>query len=180
MGGDQDGTSGGAGTPKGPATPDGTGSPEGKRALWGGRFESGMAPAMEPLNRSLDLDRRFWRHDIRGSRAWAAALADAGVLTNDERDALRAGLDAVGERLKGADFSAFADEDIHSLVERLLFEEVGEVAGKLHTARSRNDQVATDMRLWGMEATGGVAKDLRALCRALTALAERSLDVILP
>lgn len=124
------------------------GSGEGKKGLWGGRFEGGMARAMEPLNRSLDLDRRFWRHDIRGSRAWATALADAEVLTGEERKTLHSGLDAVAERLDGADFSGFPDEDVHSLVERLLFEEVGEVAGKLHTARSRNDQVATDVRLW--------------------------------
>ncbi|MDX1568721.1 MAG: argininosuccinate lyase, partial [Longimicrobiales bacterium] len=78
------------------------------------------------------------------------------------------------------DFADFPDEDVHSLVERLLFEEVGEVAGKLHTARSRNDQVATDMRLWGMEAADVVADDLRDLCRALIGLAEESLDVILP
>lgn len=152
----------------------------GDRALWGGRFDSGMAPAMEPLNRSLDLDRRFWRQDVRGSRAWASALAGAGVLTEDEAATLRAGLDAVASRLEDADFRDFPDEDVHSLVERLLFEEVGAVAGKLHTGRSRNDQVATDVRLWGMDAAGAVEEDLRTLCVALLELAEESVDVILP
>jgi argininosuccinate lyase len=117
--------------------------------LWGGRFTSGMAPEMEPLNRSLDVDRRLWREDIRGSEAWARALGGAGVLTASEVEALVAGLKAVADDLERAFPSDVPDEDIHSLVERLLKEKVGAVAGKLHTGRSRNDQVATDFRLWG-------------------------------
>ncbi|MGD2069425.1 MAG: lyase family protein, partial [Gemmatimonadota bacterium] len=130
-------------------------SATGSNALWGGRFEGGLAPEMVPLNLSLDVDRRLWRHDLRGSRAWTRALEGAGVLSPDEGEALRRGLDAVARRLEEGglegpgrgDFARASDEDIHSLVERLLFEEVGEVAGKLHTGRSRNDQVATDFRL---------------------------------
>ncbi len=148
--------------------------------LWGGRFEGGLAPEMARLNRSLDLDARFWRHDVRGSRAWARALGKAGVLEAAEVDALLEGLEAVEARLDGADFSTYDDEDVHTLVERLLYEEAGEVAGKLHTGRSRNDQAATDLRLWGMEKGREVEAALTELCRALVALAERSVDLVLP
>ena len=153
--------------------------PEAK-GLWGGRFQEGMAPAMVPLNRSLDLDARFWQQDIRGSRAWCAALVRAGVLEEEEGAAIRDGLAAVEERLQEADFSAFDDEDVHSLVERLLREEAGPVAGKLHTGRSRNDQAATDVRLWGMERAREVDGSLSRLCGALLELADSSVDVVLP
>lgn len=149
-------------------------------SLWGGRFESGLAPEMEGLNRSLDLDARFWRYDIRGSRAWARALGRADVLGSDEVARLLEGLTHVEERLGREDPTSFPDEDIHSLVERLLFEEVGEVAGKLHTGRSRNDQAATDLRLWGMEVAERLDEDLVALLEALVTLAEGGLDVIVP
>jgi argininosuccinate lyase len=144
-----------------------------------------MAPEMVPLNLSLDVDHRLWRQDIRGSRAWASALAAAGVLTEVEAATLRDGLSRVAKRLEaeGMDHRPpldLPDEDIHSLVERLLYEEVGEVAGKLHTGRSRNDQVATDSRLWGMEAAEALALEVRAVGAALVSLAERSVDLIIP
>jgi len=151
-----------------------------REGLWGGRFEGRMAPEMIPLNRSLDLDARFWRQDVRGSRAWARALGGAGVLDQAEVEALLDGLDGVEARLEGADFSTFRDEDVHSLVERLLFEEAGEVAGKLHTGRSRNDQASTDVRLWGMERGGEVDAALDGVCRALLETARRSRGLILP
>jgi argininosuccinate lyase len=136
---------------------------------------------MSTLNLSLDVDRRLWREDVRGSRAWARALVGAGVLTEDEGKRLDAGLERVAARLEsGAGFVGAPDEDIHSLVERLLFEEAGEVAGKLHTGRSRNDQVATDFRLWGMGAGRDLEHAVAELCRALGALAARGVDVILP
>lgn len=140
---------------------------------------------MVPLNLSLDVDRRLWRQDVRGSRAWAAALVGAGVLSPAEGATLREGLDRVERRLEVAEgdprgFLDAADEDIHSLVERLLYEEVGEVAGKLHTGRSRNDQVATDFRLWGMEAAAVLAAGVTRLGSALLELAERSVELILP
>jgi argininosuccinate lyase len=150
-------------------------------ALWGGRFQSGMAAAMVPLNLSLDVDQRLWRQDLVGSRAWARALGRAGVLTDEEVEALVRGLDAVETRLAGEGaFASVADEDIHSLVERLLHEEAGEVAGKLHTGRSRNDQVATDLRLWCREATEDVAGHLTGLAEALLVLAEGGMEVIMP
>ncbi len=150
------------------------------RALWSGRIQGGMAPEMVPLNRSLDVDRRLWRQDIRGSRAWARALAEAGVISGDEGRALDEGLLRVEQRLAAGEGMDAPDEDIHSLVERLLFEESGPVAGKLHTGRSRNDQVATDLRLWGMEACRDLEEVLGRALEALVALARRSGDLILP
>jgi argininosuccinate lyase len=157
-----------------------TGGTPGKTGLWGGRFSEGMAPEMVPLNRSLDVDGRLWRQDLAGSRAWARALAGAGVLTSEELDVLLEGLDRVEDRL-GEGLPADApDEDIHSLVERLLGEVAGPVAGKLHTGRSRNDQVATDFRLWGMEACTRLDRALVEAGRGLIELAETGMELILP
>ncbi len=158
----------------------GKGEGDGKGALWGGRFEGGMAPAMVPLNLSLDVDGRLWRQDLEGSRAWARALGQAEVLTADEVEALLVGLDRVEARLAEGFPSQVADEDIHSLVERLLGEEAGDVAGKLHTGRSRNDQVATDMRLWGMEALEGMSQGVQEVMASLLELAQRSVDLVIP
>ena len=139
-----------------------------------------MAGEMVPLNRSLDLDIRLWPQDIRGSQAWTRALVRAGVLESEEGDTLLEGLDLVAARLSERDHSDEDDEDIHSLVERLLYEEVGEVAGKLHTGRSRNDQVATDFRLWGMEEAERLDGILREVEKALLDWASQSVEVILP
>ena len=155
-------------------------SKEHEGALWGGRFSQGMDPAMVPLNLSLAEDGRLWRYDLEGSRAWARALTRAGVLDEGELEKLLEGLDRVETRLAEGIPGDAPDEDIHSLVERLLGEEVGPVAGKLHTGRSRNDQVATDMRLWGMEALDDVDLELTGVLQALLALAERSVDLVIP
>ena len=149
-------------------------------ALWGGRFEGGMAPDMEPLNRSLGSDFRLWREDLRGSRAWARALLGAGVIDEGEYRELTEGLAGVGERLAAGVPEGARDEDVHTLVERILGEAVGPVAGKLHTGRSRNDQVATDLRLWGMGAAAELEARLGELASALIELGERAIDVILP
>jgi argininosuccinate lyase len=151
--------------------------------LWGGRFAAEPAAEMDRLNRSLPVDRRMWREDVAGSRAWASALAAAGVLTGAEAQAIRAGLDRVGERLDAYDeagWSAAPDEDVHSLVERLLREEVGAVAGKLHTGRSRNDQVATDVRMWAAGSAAALDAGLRELQRALLEQAEAHLETVMP
>lgn len=151
--------------------------------LWGGRFAAGPSPELDRLNRSLPLDRRLWREDIAGSRAWIGALRGAGVLTEEEATALDTGLVAVAERLSEwgeSDWSAAPDEDIHSLVERLLYEEAGELAGKLHTGRSRNDQVATDTRLWTISAAATLQRELRLLQRALVAQAEAHVETLMP
>jgi argininosuccinate lyase len=153
--------------------------PAGK-ALWGGRFTAGMAPEMIPLNLSLGVDRRLWREDIRGSVAWARALAEAGVITGQECTALQGGLEEVGARIERAGLSDAPDEDIHAVVERMLREAVGSVAGKLHTGRSRNDQSSTDVRLWGMTAADGVLEALRVLVGALLDLAEQGIEHVMP
>ena len=139
-----------------------------------------MAGPMVSLNRSLDVDIRLWRQDVQGSRAWAQALAKAGVLETHEEVTLLEGLDRVATRLSERDHSDEPDEDIHSLVERLLHEEVGEVAGKLHTGRSRNDQVATDFRLWGREMAVGLVDALTEVEGALLDWARESVEVVLP
>ncbi|MGK7311299.1 MAG: argininosuccinate lyase [Candidatus Longimicrobiales bacterium M2_2A_002] len=151
--------------------------------LWGGRFAVGPDPSLDRLNRSLPVDRRLWRHDLRGSRAWARALEGADVLTRGEAEALVEGLDAVEARLAEWDAARWAeapDEDIHTLVERLLGDEVGALAGKLHTGRSRNDQVATDTRLWAMDAVEELDTAIRGLGGSLLDRAERHVDTVMP
>ena len=117
--------------------------------LWGGRFEGPTDEMMEQLNDSLRFDKRMFEADIRGSQAYARAIAGIDLLTEDERDAIVDGLEQVlSEFDKGTFEFVPSDEDIHTAVERRLTELVGPAAGKLHTGRSRNDQVATDVRLY--------------------------------
>jgi len=148
--------------------------------MWGGRFREPMDPRLDRLNRSLPVDRRLWREDLATNRAWVGALHGTGVLTAAERDALLTGLDAVEARLAAGAADGADDEDIHSLVERLLGEAAGAVAGKLHTGRSRNDQVATDLRLWTLAALDRLDGALRGLGAALVSQARAGLDVLMP
>lgn len=151
--------------------------------LWGGRFAAEPSDEMDRLNRSLPVDRRLWREDIAGSQAWAAALGAAGVIAEEEGRELCRGLDRVADRLAGwsaAEWEAAPDEDIHSLVERLLREEAGALAGKLHTGRSRNDQVATDTRLWAQGAALRLDTLLQRLIGALVEQAESHLESVMP
>jgi argininosuccinate lyase len=150
------------------------------KSLWGGRFEGRMAPEMVPLNLSLPVDARLWREDVRGSVAWARAIGAAGVLDETETTALVEGLGRVAERIEREGLADAPEEDIHSVVERMLGEEVGALAGKLHTGRSRNDQSSTGVRLHGMAAADRLAHMLLDLCDALHALAERGRDVVMP
>src|SRR3982751_4814967 len=120
--------------------------------LWGGRFGAGPTPEFDALNNSIGVDFRLWPYDIRLSKAWAVALWGAGVLTLEESKAIETGLDAVSARLQGGEQPQASDEDVHTLIDRLLHEEIGDVASKLHTGRSRNDQVSTAARLWTMDA----------------------------
>lgn len=149
--------------------------------LWGGRFTDSPDQLAYKFNASLPFDQRLWAQDIRGSQAWATALARAGVLTNSEAAQLVAGLDQVRGEFEAGTFAFLpADEDIHTAVERRLGELLGPVAGKLHTGRSRNDQVATDFRLWVLDATPTVVGHLRALQAALLAQAEGHTRTLLP
>src|SRR5213594_656317 len=148
--------------------------------MWGGRFALGPSEALDALNRSLPVDHRLWPQDVIASKAWVRALGRVGVLTPVEESQLLDGLDRVAERLADGAAVGAPDEDVHSLVERLLYEEAGGVAGKLHTGRSRNDQVATDLRLWTLEAIEQVDEDLAALGRVLVAKARDGIDALLP
>jgi argininosuccinate lyase len=149
--------------------------------LWGGRFAKEIDPSVQRLNASLGFDIRLAQEDIEGSQAWARALASAGILSPDELQSLRAGLEQVGAEIAAGDFAPTpTDEDIHTAVERRLTEIVGPVGGKLHTGRSRNDQVATDFRLWVMRACDQAMEAITGVQRALLASAEDALEAPMP
>jgi argininosuccinate lyase len=148
--------------------------------MWGGRFTLGPSEALDALNRSLPVDHRLWPQDVTASKAWVHALGRVGVLTPPEETQLFDGLDRVAERLADGAAVGAPDEDVHTLVERLLYEEVGATAGKLHTGRSRNDQVATDLRLWTLDAIDQLDSDIALLGRALTTRAQDGIDLLLP
>ncbi len=152
----------------------------GSHKLWGGRFAGGPAPELEAVNRSIGTDIRLWPFDIQLSKAWAAGLGEAGVLTADEVRTIRDGLDRVGARIAAGEQPIGSDEDVHTFVDRLLHEEAGDPAGRLHTGRSRNDQVATGTRLWTMDAIDRLLPMLTALMQALVEQADAQIDAILP
>jgi len=148
--------------------------------LWGGRFAVPTARALDALNRSIGTDFRLWPFDVRLSQAWASALAEAGVLTADERDAIRKGLDVVAQQISAGAQPVETDEDIHTMIDRLLHAEVGAPASKLHTGRSRNDQVATAARMWTMDAAQTLDATIRALQAVMVSHAERLREAVLP
>jgi len=149
--------------------------------LWGGRFAGKIDPSAWELNSSLSFDQRLARQDVRGSLAWAQALEKAGVLTTQESAQICAGLKAVAGEFESGSFEyQESDEDIHTAVERRLGELIGPLAGKLHTGRSRNDQVATDTRLWSLEHLPLLDEALAGLQTALVERAETDIGVILP
>jgi argininosuccinate lyase len=150
-------------------------------ALWGGHFAHGPAPLMEQINASIGFDKRLYAHDIAGSKAHAAMLADAGILSGAERDAIVAGLERIQGEIEAGDFPfSAALEDIHLNIEARLTELIGEPGRKLHTARSRNDQVATDFRMWVREAIDRTDRLLKELQAALLARAEEHVDAVMP
>jgi argininosuccinate lyase len=145
------------------------------------RFAEPQDPAFREMNTSLGFDRRLWPHDVAQSRAHARMLAAQGIIGGDDRDAILAGLDAVEAELAEGTFPFQpGDEDIHMAVERRLTEIAGPVGGKLHTARSRNDQVATDVTLFTRAAAQSAQEQLTAYMRTLVEVAERHLDWALP
>jgi len=151
------------------------------KRLWGGRFEGQLDPRIDVLNRSFPFDRRLYAEDIEGSVAWARALRTAGVLQASELDALVAGLRKVRLEFEQGRFEpADTDEDIHTAVERRLGEIAGNAAAKLHTGRSRNDQVATDLHLWLKRACTQAIEGIRELAAALVGAAEQAGTVAMP
>ncbi|PTW50093.1 argininosuccinate lyase [Rhodovulum kholense] len=150
-------------------------------AMWGGRFAAGPDAIMEAINASISFDKRLAPQDIAGSRAHAAMLAETGILTVKDAEAIREGLLTVLSEIEAGSFAfSTALEDIHMNVEARLKEIIGEPAGRLHTARSRNDQVATDFRLWVRDQIDAAMDGLRALIRALLAQAEAGADWVMP
>jgi argininosuccinate lyase len=149
--------------------------------LWGGAFDAPTDEQLRRLNDSFPFDRHMWAEDIRGSIAYARAIAAAGVIRADEAAALIAGLEQVAAEFAGGTFEVrTGDEDVHTAVERRLTEIVGAVGGKLHTGRSRNDQVATDWRMWTMGAIDRVDALIAAMQRALIAQGEAHADTLMP
>merc|ERR1719183_2875915 len=146
-----------------------------------GRFSGETDPLMEQFNASLPYDKRMWREDIQGSVAYAAALGRAGLLQAEEVKSLQDGLALVGKEWEAGTFEIKAgDEDIHTANERRLTELIGAVGGKLHTGRSRNDQVVTDVRLWLRAEIKALIANMRDLIRTACDRAEKEMDYIMP
>ncbi|XP_052802111.1 argininosuccinate lyase-like [Mya arenaria] len=136
---------------------------------------------MERFNQSLSYDRRMWRADVTGSQAYARCIQEAGLISQDECDSIVTGLDKVGAEWESGVFHVMpGDEDIHTANERRLKELIGEAADKLHTGRSRNDQVATDMRLWMRAALATLGEHLRSLISVMVDRAASEIDVLMP
>ena len=149
--------------------------------MWGGRFESGPAEIMEEINASIDFDRRLASQDIRGSLAHAAMLAETGILSRSDVELISDGLKSVQAEIEGGTFTfSRALEDIHMNIESRLKDLIGPVAGRLHTARSRNDQVATDMKLWVRDTIDGLDLQLRDLQLALAEKASAFAGAVMP
>ncbi|TBU45731.1 argininosuccinate lyase [Dichomitus squalens] len=152
-----------------------------KQKLWGGRFTGKTDPLMHEFNQSLRYDKRMHAADIAGSIAYAKGLARVGILTQDEQQKIVNGLTAVGKEWEQGTFEAQPDdEDIHTANERRLTELIGPLGGKLHTGRSRNDQVATDMRLWLLGEVCTVEKGLKDLIRVMVERADKEQDILMP
>ncbi|KAE9029037.1 Argininosuccinate lyase [Phytophthora rubi] len=156
-------------------------TPKEAKKLWGGRFRGNVDPVMNKFNESLSVDKRMWRVDLDGSQAYARALEKSGVLTTAEADAIVAGLDQVGDEWAAGTFQPKdGDEDIHTANERRLTELIGAVGGKLHTGRSRNDQVATDVRLYLKRTIVGIQDGLKELIGTANQLAENNIELLMP
>lgn len=151
------------------------------QAMWGGRFAATPAQTMQLINASIDVDRRLWREDIAGSRAHAAMLGAQGVLSAADVAAIHAGLDGIAAEIEAGTFPFSIElEDIHLNIEARLTERIGDAGKRLHTARSRNDQVATDFRLWVKQALGEAEAALAGLGTVLVDVAEAHADWIMP
>jgi argininosuccinate lyase len=149
--------------------------------MWGGRFAQGPDAIMARINASIDFDRRLYAEDIAGSKAHAAMLAKQGIITKADATAIAKGLDEIKTEIEAGKFTFSQElEDIHLNIESRLKELIGEPAGRLHTARSRNDQVATDFRLFVREAVDGLSAGLQDLMLALAEKAEKNAGTLMP
>jgi argininosuccinate lyase len=148
---------------------------------WGGRFAEGPSAIMAAINASIGFDRKMWRQDIQGSLAHAAMLVHVGIITAEDEAAIRTGLGKIAARIEAGDFP-FDDalEDIHMNIEARLTETIGEAGKRLHTGRSRNDQVALDVRLWVRDAIDGLSGQITDVMRALVARAEEHAGSVMP
>ncbi len=149
--------------------------------MWGGRFEEAVDAFVQAFTASVTFDQRMYAQDIAGSIAHATMLAKVGVLTNDERDLIITGLNQVKAKIESGNFEwSIAREDVHMNIESELTDAIGYVGKKLHTGRSRNDQVATDIRLYMRDAIDLITREIRRLQAGLVSVAEREADSIMP
>ncbi|QGG92266.1 argininosuccinate lyase [Agrobacterium sp. MA01] len=149
--------------------------------MWGGRFASGPSAIMEEINASIGFDKKLYAQDIRGSKAHATMLAHQGIISNEDKDKILHGLDTILSEIEGGQFVFSRKlEDIHMNVEARLAELIGPAAGRLHTARSRNDQVALDFRLWVKEELQKTEQALSGLITAFLDRAEEHADTVMP
>ncbi|WP_142848985.1 argininosuccinate lyase [Telmatospirillum sp. J64-1] len=153
----------------------------GASSIWGGRFEGGPSAIMQRINASIDFDKRLYAQDIRGSKAHCRMLMATGVIAKEDGEAILDGLEKVLQEIESGSFEfSAALEDIHMNVESRLAQIIGEPAGRLHTARSRNDQVATDFRLWVRDAIDGMEAALKGLQEVLIRRAEQHAATVMP
>jgi argininosuccinate lyase len=158
-----------------------TPAPAAPNVLWGGRFEGGPSEVMERINPSIDFDKKLYAQDIAASQAHCRMLVDTGILSKADGEAILLGLDTVKAEIESGTFAFRRElEDIHMNVEARLAEIIGDAALRLHTARSRNDQVATDFRLFVRDAIDGLDRDMKGLQAALISRAERHADMVMP
>ncbi|KAL1185798.1 hypothetical protein V6Z11_A01G137100 [Gossypium hirsutum] len=149
--------------------------------LWGGRFEDSVTDIVEKFTESISFDKQLYKHDIMGSKAHASMLAEQGLISFSDRDSILKGLDEIERRIEAGEFVWRTDrEDVHMNIEAALTDLVGEPAKKLHTARSRNDQVLTDFRLWCRDAIDRIISSIRHLQVALVKLALNNEGLIIP
>ncbi len=148
---------------------------------WGGRFDGGTDARVEAFTESISFDKRLYRHDIRASQAHAGMLAEVGLLTPDEADRILVALDEIGAEIEAGRMEySISLEDIHTHIERALIAKLGDVGRKLHTARSRNDQIVTDVKLWTRDAIDDLDGLLQDLQKAFVDSAERERGVVIP
>ncbi len=149
--------------------------------MWKGRFQTETAELLKAYSESISFDWRLYRHDIEGSIAHSRALLAAGLISAEEQGSIERGLHEIGDEIAAGNFKFQRDlEDIHMNIESALTQRIGDAGAKLHTARSRNDQVALDLRLYLREETDAISQCIKQLQRSLLTLADRNVDVIIP